>query len=173
MADTSTKTTVSKFLEAVLTCDHDDLQTKAPTGADKLGQTADGFVLILTAPSLLFELCVRAIDGWVVTINKPKDSEVENVADYHSSHYCCYGLIVLAMCDSQLCFTYSAVAGTSRTNDARAFGRLEALQQWLADLQARGWKCTSMVVKEYSLEIVTELSLGFFNVFDLFVGCFS
>jgi hypothetical protein len=92
--------------------------------------------LISTAPSSLFEGCCGAIDGWVVTINKPKDGEVENVADYHSGHYCCYGLVVLAMCDSQLCFTYSAIAGTGRTNDARAFGRLEALQQWLSDLPA-------------------------------------
>jgi DDE superfamily endonuclease len=135
MADTSTKTTVSKFLEAVLTSDHDDLRIEAPTG-ERLRRTADGFALISTAPSSLFEGCCGAIDGWVVQITKPKDSEVENVADYHSGHYCCYGLVVLAMCDSQLCFTYSAVAGTGRTNDARAFARLEALQQWLSDLPA-------------------------------------
>jgi hypothetical protein len=69
-------------------------------------------------------------------INKPKDSEVENVADYHSGHYCCYGLVVLAMCDSQLCF----IATTSCSSEPRLLvGTVKPLQSkvfkvWKTDL---------------------------------------
>ena len=39
------------------------------------------------------------------------------------------------MCDSHLRFIYMAVAGPGRTNDARAFRKLEILRKWLDELE--------------------------------------
>ncbi|KAG7363169.1 hypothetical protein IV203_026529 [Nitzschia inconspicua] len=122
VSDTSMTAIIDKFLSAVLSCEQ--LKIKAPTTTDELRQVDNGFRRISTAPGGVMNGCVGALDGWVVTIVKPRLSEVENVMDYRSGHYQCYGLVVLAISDSRLKFTYCSVAGTGRTNDVRAFRRL-------------------------------------------------
>jgi DDE superfamily endonuclease len=130
MSEQSTDRIIDVFLDKVLACEA--LHIKIPT-ADDLQRVANGFNRVSTAMGI-FKGVVGAIDGWLVTINKPKESEVDNVGDYFSGHYQCYGLNVLAMCDSRLCFTYMSIAGTGRTNDNRAIQRLERLQKWMDDL---------------------------------------
>jgi DDE superfamily endonuclease len=129
-SDSSVDRILNLFLDKVIDCKA--LQVKLPTG-DALRTVMNGFRNISTAGDL-FKGCVGAIDGWLAQINKPNQREVENVADYHSGHYHCYGLNAMAVCDSRLRFTYFAVAGTGRTNDNRALFRLGRLQQWMDEL---------------------------------------
>jgi hypothetical protein len=72
------------------------------------------------------------MDGGLVCLNKPSETEVDNAADYHRGQYNCYGLNVMAICDSVLSFIYMAVAAIGRTT--RAVGRLEELQKWIDNL---------------------------------------
>jgi hypothetical protein len=96
MSEQSTDRIIDVFLDKVLACEA--LHIKIPT-ADDLQRVANGFNRVSTAMGI-FKGVVGAIDGWLVTINKPKESEVDNVGDCFSGHYQCYGLNVLAICDS-------------------------------------------------------------------------
>ena len=129
ISDSSTDLLINRFIHSVLTCEA--LHIKTPSTPQELRTIANGFRNVSTAGDL-FKGAVGAIDGWLVTIEKP--SEVDNVADYHSGHYSCYGLNVIAICDSRLRFTYTSIAGTGRTGDSRAILRLDRLRQWLDGL---------------------------------------
>ena len=74
-----------------------------------------------------------AIDGWLACTDKPFDQDCP--LDFFSRHYQRFGLNVQAMCDSHLRFIYMAIAGPGRTNDARAFRKLEILRKWLDKLE--------------------------------------
>ena len=111
---------VNSFLAAV----DNKLEINIPSTCLELEKLADGWNLLSTANGVFYG-AVRAIDGWLVTIEKP--SYVPNPADYFSGHYQRYGINVQAVCDSNLRFIYFAVAGPGRTNDARVFDRCTEL----------------------------------------------
>ena len=75
---------------------------------------------------------IGALDGWIPRMEKPRG--VSNTADYFSGHYQMYGLNIQAMCDPDLIFLYSAIAAPGKTNDIRAFSRLQRFTEWLEGL---------------------------------------
>lgn len=64
--------------------------------------------------------CVLAIDGLVIKTRVPYTSEVENINAYHNRHDC-FGLVVLAGCDSNLKFNLFSCCSSGSTNDSLAW----------------------------------------------------
>jgi hypothetical protein len=57
----------------------------------------------------------------LVRLKAPSPEEfVGNVLAYYSGHYCCYGINLQAICDSNYFFLCFAVATPGKTNDAKA-----------------------------------------------------
>jgi hypothetical protein len=151
MLEQSTDRMIDVFLDKVLACEA--LHIKIPSTREDLQSLANGFNRVSTAMGI-FKGVVSAINGWLVVINKPKESKVDNVGDYFSGHYQCYGLNVLAMCDSRLCFTYMSIAGSGRTNNNRAIQLDNAItHMWLGkSLTASSIQCKYIVVDTKLLE---------------------
>ncbi len=64
--------------------------------------------------------CVMAIDGWVCRTIAPNDAEVKTPTTYYNRHGC-YGLVVLAGCDSQCKFLLFDPNYAGSTQDALAW----------------------------------------------------
>jgi hypothetical protein len=64
--------------------------------------------------------CVSAIDGWVMRTRKPTEKEVENVMAYRNYHDC-WGIVILAGCDSKTRFNMWSCKSTGSTNDSLAW----------------------------------------------------
>jgi hypothetical protein len=56
-----------------------------------------------------------------------------NVSAYYSGHYCCYGIYLQAICDSNCCFLYFAAAAPEKTNDTKAIKKTTLLD-WIEKL---------------------------------------
>ena len=120
---------VRKFVDAVLNCEK--LAINLPTTEVQLLGLAQGFSNVSGARGIFYGV-IAAIDGWLCTIEKPRI--VPNPGDFYSGLYKRYGLNVQAMCDANLRFIYVCVAGPGKTNDNRAFKRLDGLHEWLQQL---------------------------------------
>jgi len=90
------------FVSAVRLCGEMDI--RLPRTARELEETAKGFEACSSASGVYYG-CVGCIDGWLLCINKPRESTGVRPSDYFSGHYSRFGLNVQAMCDSQLRFT--------------------------------------------------------------------
>ncbi len=123
----SVRRIVARFEEAAKACKEIDICL--PSTPEELEEAANGFVQCSSANGV-FNGCVGCIDGWLVCTNKPKECIRVRPTDYYSGHYSRFGLNIQAMCDSQLRFTYFAVAAAGKTNDNRAFGRCMDLMEW-------------------------------------------
>ena len=75
--------------------------------------------------------CVTAIDGWVMRTRKPRDDEVENVMAYRNRHDC-WGIVIIAGCDSKTRFTMWSCKSAGSTNDSLAWD----FSQFKKDLEA-------------------------------------
>lgn len=64
--------------------------------------------------------CVTAIDGWVARTRKPSHTEVSDIMSYRNRHDC-WGLVVLAGCDSKLRYTMFSCINSGSTNDISAW----------------------------------------------------
>lgn len=64
--------------------------------------------------------CVLAVDGWVCRTRAPYASETEFFTSYYNRHDC-YGLVVLAGCDSKLRFRMFSACSSGSTNDCLAW----------------------------------------------------
>ena len=98
---------------------------------------------------------IGAIDGWLCTIEKPKD--VSNPSKFFSGHYQRFGFNVQAICDANLCFIHIAVAGKGQTNDARAFRKMTVLQKWLDSVANLGY----FIVGDNAYPIMNTLLIPF------------
>jgi hypothetical protein len=83
----------------------------------KLEQIADGFG---TFSNGVLSHCVLAIDGWVVRTRQPTNKEVLFPVSYRNRKDC-FGIIVLAGCDSETRFLMFSCKYTGATNDALAW----------------------------------------------------
>jgi hypothetical protein len=78
--------------------------------------------------------CIGALDGFLLRIKALSQEECGgNVPAYYSGQYCCYGVNVQPMCDSECCFLYFSVAAPGKTNDARAIKKI-LLLTWMEKL---------------------------------------
>ena len=59
--------------------------------------------------------CVGCIDGLLIEIKCPSESECGNSPNsYYSGHYCCYGLNIQAVCDVYMHFIFFSVAAPGK-----------------------------------------------------------
>jgi hypothetical protein len=107
------------------------LAIKLPMAIDELTAVADGFISKSTGEGAMTG-CVRSLDCFLLRIKAPSHAACGNVPAYYSGHYCCYGINVQAMCDSDCHFFYS-LAAPGKNNDARAI-RKTSLLKWIEDL---------------------------------------
>ena len=90
------------------------LDIKLPSDSDEINSTAEGFPWKSTGGGAM-NGCVGALDGFLLRIKAPSQEECRgNVSTYYSGHYCCYGVNVQAMCDSECCFLYFSVAAPGK-----------------------------------------------------------
>jgi len=61
--------------------------------------------------------CVGALDGYLMRITAPSNTECGNVGAYFSGHYCTYGVNVQAMCDADCHYCFFCLAAPGKTND--------------------------------------------------------
>ena len=132
----SARRIVNKFLNAVQDCP--ELALKLPTTTEELKQHADDWEKLSGAFGLFYG-AIGAIDGWLACIQAPSKNDPSfdgrpNQTCFFSGHYQRYGLNIQAVCDANLRFIYFGVIAPGKTNDLRAFGRCEKLQEWLKDL---------------------------------------
>jgi hypothetical protein len=60
--------------------------------------------------------CVGALDGFLLRLKAPLPEQCcGNVSAYYSGHYYCYGRNLQAVCISNCCFLYFAVAQERQT----------------------------------------------------------
>ena len=110
-----------------------DLNIKLPSDVDAIKCIAEGFQRKSTGDGAM-EGCIGALDGFLLRITAPSKNECGgNVTAYYSGHYCCYGLNVQALCDSDCQFLYFSVAAPGKTNDARAIKKTSLLP-WIEKL---------------------------------------
>ena len=64
--------------------------------------------------------CTLAIDGWVCRTRKPQKHEVSDPLAYRNRHDC-WGIVVLAGCDSNLRFRMFSAISSGSTNDVLAW----------------------------------------------------
>ena len=64
--------------------------------------------------------CVSAIDGWVMRTRKPRASEVDNIMGYRNRHDC-WGIVIIAGCDSTTRFNMWSCQSTGSTCDCLAW----------------------------------------------------
>ena len=64
--------------------------------------------------------CIGAIDGYLVAIDTPSQSDVGNVRSYFSGQYQKYGINIQAVCDHLCRFIFVAVAAPGSINDRDA-----------------------------------------------------
>jgi hypothetical protein len=69
-------------------------------------------------------------DGFLLQIKAPSHVECGNAPAYNSGHYCCYGISVQAMCDSECHLLFYSLAAPGKKNDARAI-RKTSLLKWI------------------------------------------
>jgi hypothetical protein len=83
----------------------------------ELRKVADGFARYSNGH---MRDCTLAIDGWVCRTRKPNAREVQNPMAYRNRHDC-WGIVVLAGCDSNLRFLMFSAISTGSTNDVLAW----------------------------------------------------
>ena len=108
------------------------LAIKLPRAIDELTAVADGFKSKSTGEGAMTG-CVGSLDGFLLRIKAPSHAECGNVPAYYSGHYCCYGINVQAMCDSECRLLLHSLAGPGKSNDARAIKKT-GLLKWIEDL---------------------------------------
>ena len=65
--------------------------------------------------------CVGCIDGLLIEIKCPSKKECGNAPNlYYSGHYCCYGLNIQAVCDTNMHFIFFSIAAPGRSSDQSA-----------------------------------------------------
>jgi hypothetical protein len=106
-----------------------------PRDSDELTTVAEGFKSKSTGEGAM-NGCVGSLDGFLLQIKAPSHEECGNVPAYYSGHYCCYGINVQAMCDSECHLLFYALAAPGKSNDARAI-RKTSLLKWIEDLSDR------------------------------------
>jgi len=77
--------------------------------------------------------CVGALDGYLMRITVPSNSECGNVGAYFSGHYCTYGVNVQARCDADCRFRSFCLAAPGKTKDCVAIKKT-CLPAWLESL---------------------------------------
>ena len=89
------------------------------------------------------------IDGWLCTTQKPND--MPNPSEFRSGHYQRFGLNVQAICDPNLRFIYTSVAGPRKMNDAQAYRQLLGLHEWLEQLEDQFFFAQAMTLAHYQI----------------------
>jgi hypothetical protein len=84
---------------------------------DKMDSIAEGFSECCGGE---LRNCVLAVDGWVCHTRAPFASEVENIVSYRNRKDC-FGIVVLAGCDSQCKFHMFSCISAGSTNDLFAW----------------------------------------------------
>ncbi len=107
------------------------LAVTLPRDSDELTIVAEGFKSKSTGHGAM-NGCIRSL-GFLLQIKAPSHEEFGNVPAYYSGYYCCYGINVQAMCDSECHLIFYALAAPGKTNDARAI-RKTSLLKWIEDL---------------------------------------
>lgn len=87
---------------------------------DQLKLTAEKFDEFTNCPNKEMFGCVTAIDGWVCHTRKPTQDEVTDTISYRNRKNC-WGVVVLAGCDSELRYTMFSVKSSGSTNDVTAW----------------------------------------------------
>jgi hypothetical protein len=79
--------------------------------------------------------CVGALHGLLVRLKAPLPVEEssDNVSAYYSGHYCWNGIHLQAICNSNYCFLYFAVAALEKTNNIKAIKKTTLLD-WIEKL---------------------------------------
>ena len=72
--------------------------------------------------------CVGCVDGLLMKIQTPSNSEVGNVKSFFSGHYQTYGINVQAACDAKCRFISVCIAAPGGTNDIAAFRKSPLFQ---------------------------------------------
>jgi hypothetical protein len=108
------------------------LAIKLPMAIDELTAVADGVKSKSTGEGAMTG-CVRSLDGFLLRIKALFHAECGNVLAYYSGHYCCYGINVQAMCDSECHFLFYPLAAPGKNNDARAIKKT-GLLKWIEGL---------------------------------------
>jgi hypothetical protein len=108
------------FIDAI--CDCKELDIKLPNLSDS--NDIDRIRRQFEEKSLdgIMKGCVGAVDGMLQEIQQPSYQDSEgNPRAYHSGHYNCPGLNVLAMCDARLRFTFFGILKPGSTSDLRTY----------------------------------------------------
>jgi hypothetical protein len=108
---------VYRCIDAILRVD--ELAYHFPSTDDDILQAARGFSLV--SSHNIVQGCVACVDGMLLRIDTPCQSETGNVKSYFSGHYQDYGINVQAACDSQCRFVYCALAAPGGANDIFAY----------------------------------------------------
>jgi DDE superfamily endonuclease len=65
--------------------------------------------------------CVGCIDGLLIRVTAPRETDTPDAKAFFSGHYLDYGINVQAICDRKCCFIYAAVALSGSSNDIAAY----------------------------------------------------
>ena len=87
--------------------------------------------IILKFSNLGFPGTVGAIDGTFITIDKPRERDVQNPDNYFNRKSY-FSITMIATCDTDLNFTYVYAGGPSRFHDSRVF-YLSSLGQMITE----------------------------------------
>jgi hypothetical protein len=102
--------------------------------------------------------CVMAVDGWVCKTRQPTKKEVGQAVASYRNRKQCFGLVVLAGCDSKCKFTMLSVKSSGSTHDCTAWEATN--MKTVLDLQLLPFKyyligdeafvCTNQFLTPYS-----------------------
>jgi hypothetical protein len=78
----------------------------------------------LSGPSAncgLFKMVIGMLDGLLINIESPNNTETMNQEDYHSGNKKRVGLNFQGLCDANLRFLYGTMTTPGKTNDLKAY----------------------------------------------------
>jgi hypothetical protein len=108
------------FIDAI--CDCKELDIKLPNLSDPNDIDRIRRQFEEKSSNGIMRGCVGAVDGMLQEIQQPSYQDSEgNPRAYHSGHYNCPGLNVLAMCDARLRFTFFGILKPGSTSDLRTY----------------------------------------------------
>jgi DDE superfamily endonuclease len=89
-----------------------------PKSLEDCNKLAAGFLSCTSKGSIIN--CVGALDGFLLCIDTPSESEAKNQRSFFSGHYQRNGVNIQAICDSNKMFLYFAVTGPGSMGDRMA-----------------------------------------------------
>ena len=111
-------------MDAILLCP--DLAFSLPVTATEIADALTAFKAISSKG--VIDGCVGCVDGLLMKIQTPSNSEVGNVKSFFSGHYQTYGINVQAACDAKCRFISVCIAAPGGTNDIAAFRKSPLFQ---------------------------------------------